>query len=59
MTEDNEIIDYDCEGKHRIVGKRCMKCGAHVIDFGDYNEGNGYNGWTVMKGFIVGGSDKE
>lgn len=52
MTSDieREGFDYDCQGNHLIVGKRCMKCGAHIIDFGDYNEG--INGWKLMKGTI-------
>lgn len=44
--------EYDCQGKHLQVGNssRCMKCGVHIIDFGDYNEGDGVNGWKLMKG---------
>ena len=44
---------YDCQGKHLQVGNKCMKCGAQIIDFGDYNEGDGiYTGWKRMKGKI-------
>lgn len=44
--------EYDCQGKHLQVGNICMKCGAHIIDFSPECEGNGYNGWKLMKGTI-------
>ena len=54
MTDiEREGFDYDCQGKHKQVGNRCMKCGAHIIDFSSEYEGDGYmTGWTRMKGTI-------
>lgn len=48
-----ESFSYDCQVRHLQVGNKCMKCGAQIIDFGDYNEGDGiYTGWKRMKGTI-------
>lgn len=51
MTIEDFNYEYDCQGKHKQVGNRCMKCGAHIIDFGPDNEGDGMlTGWKLMKG---------
>ena len=41
------MTEEDC----RHIGRNtCMKCGAQIIDFSPECEGDGKNGWKLMKG---------